>query len=364
MSEQPREGTRIEVANDELRTVREAMRGLNRMLAAFAEGRASKFVLTRSGKMVAVLRPIEDDCDPAPPRGEGVCDGCGAEVLPARIHECPSTPPGRASTSTFRPAQPQPRGEEADGTLLLAIHYSGDHNPKQDRFAILDALPVQWPSGALLEEAEFIPAPPRGEEVRACSRCGATDAKDRRIIEAGPSGATYSAFCDNDEFHRPAPPRGEGDDLAARLEDAATTAQRIGAKHREEGNSAASSYYRGQRNAYNEAAELARASTHPEQSERIVGAALDLLDSLGAPHYHDLIGMTYTLRKEQADNLRAALEPASPTPTAARVIREAIRLRDSLDDLEMGDSPNLTGLMDALDDLSPTPTEQREANEQ
>jgi hypothetical protein len=119
MSEQPREGTRIEVANDELRTVREAMRGLNRMLAAFAEGRASKFVLTRSGKMVAVLRPIEDDCDPAP----------------------------------------------------------------------------------------------------------------------------------------------------------------------------------------------------PEQSGRIVGAALDLLDSLGAPHYHDLIGMTYTLRKEQADNLRAALEPASPTPT-------------------------------------------------
>lgn len=60
---------------------------------------------------------------------------------------------------------------------------------------------------------------------------------------------------------------------------------------------------------------VARASTHPEQSARIVGAALDLLDSLGAPHYHDLIGTTYTLRKEQADNLRAALEPASPTPT-------------------------------------------------
>ena len=64
---------------------------------------------------------------------------------------------------------------------------------------------------------------------------------------------------------QPEQPRGEGDDLAARLEDAATTAQRIGAKHREEGNSAASSYYRGQRNAYNEAAELARASCHPEQ---------------------------------------------------------------------------------------------------
>ena len=52
-----------------------------------------------------------------------------------------------------------------------------------------------------------------------------------------------------------------------------------------------------------------------EAADELRSAALDLLDSLGEPHYHDLIGMTYTLRKEQADNLRAALEPASPTPT-------------------------------------------------
>lgn len=56
---------RIMVSNEELRTVREAMRGLNRMLDDLNDGRVSKFVLTRSGKMVAVLQAVE------PTSGEG-----------------------------------------------------------------------------------------------------------------------------------------------------------------------------------------------------------------------------------------------------------------------------------------------------
>jgi hypothetical protein len=89
---------------------------------------------------------------------------------------------------------------------------------------------------------------------------------------------------------QPEQPRGEEDDLATRLEDLASWLEPDSPFH----------------GTIREAAQLARASTHPEQSERIVGAALDLLDSLGAPHYHDLIGTTYTLHKEQADKLRTA----------------------------------------------------------
>ena len=43
-----------------------------------------------------------------------------------------------------------------------------------------------------------------------------------------------------------------------------------------------------------------------EAADELRSAALDLLDSLGEPHYHDLIGTTYTLHKEQADKLRTA----------------------------------------------------------
>lgn len=99
-------------------------------------------------------------------------------------------------------------------------------------------------------------------------------------------------------------------------------------------------------------------------ADELRSAALDLLDSLGAPHYHDLIGMTYTLRKEQADNLRAALEPASPTPTEARIDLEwAFRLMH--DCLQTGKEPEddeqdrLDEIADALArDKTPTPTEQ------
>lgn len=53
-----RQRPHITVSNDELVTVRDAMRGLNRMVDQLVAGDADKFVLTRHGKMVAVVVPL------------------------------------------------------------------------------------------------------------------------------------------------------------------------------------------------------------------------------------------------------------------------------------------------------------------
>lgn len=50
---------RVEVSNDELRTVRDAMRELNRMIEALAQGESEKFVLTKGGQMQAVVLSVE-----------------------------------------------------------------------------------------------------------------------------------------------------------------------------------------------------------------------------------------------------------------------------------------------------------------
>ena len=175
-----------------------------------------------------------------------------------------------------------------------------DSDPCQECASVFDERGENYPP---VLRFQVVPAPaqpeqPREEEARVekC-RCGFPFYEDRFTIPRLDGGSVPDAweFCPycGGRLDEPAQPQprgegdagktrgytrediqantwwpgkgGEGDDLAARLEDAATTAQRIGAKHREEGNSAASSYYRGQRNAYNEAAELARASCHPEQ---------------------------------------------------------------------------------------------------
>ena len=49
----------LEVSNDELRTVREAMRQLTRLVEALAAGEADKFVLCQSTQMRAVLVSVE-----------------------------------------------------------------------------------------------------------------------------------------------------------------------------------------------------------------------------------------------------------------------------------------------------------------
>jgi hypothetical protein len=49
----------LEVSNDELRTVREAMRQLTRLVDALAAGEADKFVLCQSTQMRAVLVSVE-----------------------------------------------------------------------------------------------------------------------------------------------------------------------------------------------------------------------------------------------------------------------------------------------------------------
>ena len=50
---------RVEVCNDELRTVRDAMRELNRMVEQLDSGDSEKFVLTKHGQMRAVVVSVE-----------------------------------------------------------------------------------------------------------------------------------------------------------------------------------------------------------------------------------------------------------------------------------------------------------------
>ena len=50
---------RVEVSNDELRTVRDAMRELNRMVDALERGEAEKFVLCQNNRMRAVVISLE-----------------------------------------------------------------------------------------------------------------------------------------------------------------------------------------------------------------------------------------------------------------------------------------------------------------
>jgi hypothetical protein len=50
---------KVEVSNDELRTVRDAMRELNRMVDLLEQGGSEKFVLTKHGQMRAVVISVE-----------------------------------------------------------------------------------------------------------------------------------------------------------------------------------------------------------------------------------------------------------------------------------------------------------------
>lgn len=50
---------KVEVSNDELRTVREAMRELNRMVDDLENGGSEKYVLTKNGQMRAVVVSVD-----------------------------------------------------------------------------------------------------------------------------------------------------------------------------------------------------------------------------------------------------------------------------------------------------------------
>lgn len=50
---------RVEVSNDELRTVRDAMRELNRMVDALESGDSEKFILCQNNRMRAVVISLE-----------------------------------------------------------------------------------------------------------------------------------------------------------------------------------------------------------------------------------------------------------------------------------------------------------------
>lgn len=50
---------KVEVSNDELKTVREAMRELNRMVDDLENGGSEKYVLTKNGQMRAVVVSVD-----------------------------------------------------------------------------------------------------------------------------------------------------------------------------------------------------------------------------------------------------------------------------------------------------------------
>lgn len=50
---------KVEVSNDELRTIREAMRELNRLVSALERGDPEKFVLCQNNRMRAVVISLE-----------------------------------------------------------------------------------------------------------------------------------------------------------------------------------------------------------------------------------------------------------------------------------------------------------------
>jgi antitoxin (DNA-binding transcriptional repressor) of toxin-antitoxin stability system len=51
---------RVEVSNDELRTVRDATRELGQLIESLESGEAEKFVLTKHGQMRAVVVSLDD----------------------------------------------------------------------------------------------------------------------------------------------------------------------------------------------------------------------------------------------------------------------------------------------------------------
>jgi hypothetical protein len=55
--------SRVQTCNDELFTIREAMRGLNMIVRCIEEGLIDKAVLTRKGKMVVAIVPLKEATD-------------------------------------------------------------------------------------------------------------------------------------------------------------------------------------------------------------------------------------------------------------------------------------------------------------
>lgn len=55
-----RQSGRVAVTNDELVTVRDAMRGMNRMVERLEAGEVEKFVLMHRGRMVAAIVPLRE----------------------------------------------------------------------------------------------------------------------------------------------------------------------------------------------------------------------------------------------------------------------------------------------------------------
>lgn len=60
---------RVEVSNDELRTIRDAMRELNRLVDALERGDCEKFVLCQNNRMRAVVVSLDHYAQMRQPSG-------------------------------------------------------------------------------------------------------------------------------------------------------------------------------------------------------------------------------------------------------------------------------------------------------
>jgi hypothetical protein len=116
---------KVEVSNDELRTVRDAMRELNRLVDQLDRGESEKFVLTKNGQMRAVVMSVEQFAalrSAATPIPTGYC---GAGVDSAE----PIATTGATSRSLLRASR---RPGDDENWIL------DRHEPVADRTQALD----------------------------------------------------------------------------------------------------------------------------------------------------------------------------------------------------------------------------------
>lgn len=123
---------RIEVDNAELKSVREATREFGAMLEALDSGEAEKFVITRHGKMVAVLRPLAaEGGDAGDILGGGRHSFFGIDAaVPTRV-QIEEGRPTKAQLAEWGVPWPPPRGWKR--RLLAAADAVANRDGEADR---------------------------------------------------------------------------------------------------------------------------------------------------------------------------------------------------------------------------------------
>lgn len=131
---------RVEVGNDELVSVRDAMRGLNRMVDQLASGEAEKFVLMKKGRMAAVVIPI------------GAHAQADVPVMALRPHNMPDWP-GLDDVVVEHPTMYRAEFMD-DNNLWMCCYFGDDHDritfsvhwdKKLKRLVLFEGeMPAEW----------------------------------------------------------------------------------------------------------------------------------------------------------------------------------------------------------------------------